>query len=124
MNKSEFESLLARLQDSTRYLLKADGLALAGLVTLASVFKVAPNQVLGLATSAVWAIKFIVWLILGLLALEAILVLTSRGDGPATNNRQAFFFRLLYALLIFLHMGAAAYTLGYVVGFLEQHAHG
>ena len=124
MNKSEFESLLARLQESARHLLKADALALAGLVTLASLFKLDPTQALDFATQRLWVIEFIVYLMVGLLVFEGFLVTLSREDNAREYKIFGRISRVVYGVLVVLHTGAMLYTLGYITGFLRSRAHG
>lgn len=114
------DALLTRLHESARYLLKADALTLAGLVTLATMFKLEPGQILGLAASRLWVIDYIVWLMVSLLVYEGLLIIIGRGGDSRTNARIGLLFRGLYALIVVAHVGALTFTLGYIDGFLQS----
>lgn len=123
MGRDEFVSLLSRLQESTRYLLKGDALALAGLVTLASVFKLAPNQALDFVATRLWFLNLIVGLIAGLLLYNCALVVISRTQEPHANHVLGRGLSLIYGALVVLHCVAMAFTVGYITGYLQQRAH-
>jgi hypothetical protein len=120
MDKSELDALLTRLHESARYLLKADALALAGLVTLATMFKMEPGQILGFAASRLWVIDYIVWLMVSLLVYEGLLTTVGRGGDSKASAKISLLFRGLYALIVLAHIGALAFTLGYIDGFLQS----
>lgn len=120
MEKLELDSLLLRLRDAAIFLLKADALALGGMVTLVSVFKIEPPQALGVASSLVWALKFVVGLMIVTLCYEGFLTTAARGTDPSKNHSLSKIARISYFILIALHCMAMAYTLGFVASFLES----
>lgn len=118
MENADLEAGLKRITESVIFLLKADGLALGSLVTLASVFKLDPAQALGTATKLTWMLSGLAWLIaagLGLLAVLTVVSRTEEGDDHRTSFNAC---RVLYVALVIGHLYGLVYGAGWIKGFL------
>jgi hypothetical protein len=118
MEKKELETLLARLRDACLFLLKGDVLALGALVTLISVFKLEPPQILGVASSYLWVLQSIGGLIVFGLLYEAFLTVAEGGADKKQNQKIANAARITYGLFATFQCMVLFYVLGYLGGYL------
>jgi hypothetical protein len=123
MDITNYEKAISKIQDSTIFLLKADALALTGMITLISAFKLEPVQALGVAGSNTWVIITIVALIILMLLFHAILTVITPGKVAINNQKAINIFQKSYLILTLFHFLTLSYATGFIVGSLHALQH-
>lgn len=118
MERLELETLLVRLREACLFLIKGDVLALGALVTLISIFKLEPPQVLGMVSSYRWLLQAIGGLVGVGLLYEAFLTVEHGSADINKNQKIAIVARIAYFLFACLQIMVLIYVLGYLAGYL------
>jgi len=117
------EKLLVRLREGSLFLVKSDGVTLAALGTLASVFKIEGRQALEAAASLVWLLKALGFLLAGSLTVWGLLVMLAASSNDKSNSMLSRMGTFLFGALVFAHAIALVYSMGFLTSYLE-HLHG
>ena len=120
ITEDALDKLLIRYREACLFLIKSDGVALAALGTLASVFKLDGDRALEAAASITWVFRGLGFLLVASLSTWAIFVMTSVGTNAKRNVVAFWMCNALFAVLVLAHTGTISYSLGYLVGFLEH----
>lgn len=118
MDQKEFEALLARIKDSTRFLLKGDIAFVAGAFAVTTALQIGLDRTLQLAGTFSVYLHCTGALIAFCLLLEGITTAPGHSD-PVKNKTSARTVGVLYAVLLFAHGSVFAAILGYAAGWLD-----
>lgn len=121
LDSRALDVLLKRLRDAVHFLLKADGVVLASLVTLASAFRVAPREALGFAADFREVLVSLGFFMSFLLFFELLTTSIPRYDDSRINRRLSWWFRWSYGMLALGHIFLLVYVLGFVHGYLRRY---
>jgi hypothetical protein len=119
MDEKTLDAFLGRLKDATQFIVKADGFAFVGLITLAGTLKLDAGQIVKAAFSLstlISSLTIALAFAFGLWGIVATLMPTSE---PAKNKAIANRLNFLYLALLLVHAALIGYTLGFTNTYIK-----